>query len=255
MFSRLLARTRQGRRAIAVIALLAASPPVCAHAAGPHPKPPSCHAGRTVFHRDGIRAFVIVRHFGNPRQEGSAYKTFYVCSPTLRKAHLYDQSDPFTFEGLYDYKIFGDRLGFIYSSQGVQNGAAVGVGWVNLKSASAKSGAIFESEQLANEDEEEPGLPDVPADHLNYVIAGDGMVAVLGEGGEPVEWALAVLPVKPHSLGPPRRLFTVKAPQEGLNLDSLAIVGSSVTWRTRRGESGSAPLQSASASILKRALR
>jgi hypothetical protein len=242
MFSRPIATMRVGRRAIVLVALLIVASPAGAHAATRHPKPPGCHAGKTVFHRDGIRAFVIVRHFGDPHQEGSAYKTFYVCSPALRKAHLYDQSAPFTFEGLYDYKLFGDRLGFVYSSQGVQNGAAIGVGWVNLKSGKAKSGGIFESEQLANEDEEEPGLPDVPADHLDYAIAGDGTVAVLGEGGEPVEWEVAVLAVKPRSLGPPRRLFAAKSPQEGLELDSLAIAPSSVTWRTKRGEPGSAPL-------------
>jgi hypothetical protein len=240
--SRSIAGARRVARAAAVVAFVAVGLPACAQASARHPKPPGCHTGRTVFRRDGIRAFVIVRHFGNPRQEGSAYKAFYVCSPTLRKAHLYDQSDPFTFEGLYDYKVFGDRLGFVYSSQGVQNGAAIGVGWVNLKSGTAKSGAIFESEQLANEDEEEANLPDVPADHLDYAIAGDGTVAVLGEGGEPLEWEVAALPVKPRSLGPPRRLFTTKLPLEGLDLDSLAIVGSSVTWRTKRGEPGSAPL-------------
>jgi hypothetical protein len=72
------------------------------------------------------------------------------------------------------------------------------------------------------------------------VIARDGTVAVLGEGGEPVEWEVAVLPVKLRSLGRPRRLFTAKQGQEGLEVDSLAITATSVTWRTKSGQPGSA---------------
>jgi hypothetical protein len=204
------------------------------------PEPPSCRAGKTVFRHDGIRAFVTAHVFGNPRQAGSTYKTFYVCSPTLRKAHLFDQGAPFVSEGLFDFRIFGDRLGFAYSSQGVQNGSAAGVGWVNLKTGRAKAGSIFESEQIANEEEEDPRLPRVPSDRFQYAIAGDGTVAVLGEGGDPLEWEVAVLPVKPRSLGAPQRLFAVKAPQEGLDVESIAISGASVTWKAKHGLSGSA---------------
>lgn len=223
---------------VLVVALALAGP---AHAAGRRAKLPSCRAGRTVYHHDGVRAFVIVRKYGKAGQEGASIKAFYVCSPALRHAHLFDQSDPFTFEGIYDYKLFGDRLGFLTSSEGVQNGASEGIGWVNLVSGRAKLGALHETEQLSNEDEEEPGLPKVPVDRLNYVIAGDGTVAVLGEGGEPVEWEVALLSVKPRSLGAPHRLLRVKQTQEGLAVDSLAITDTSVTWTTKHGQPGLAP--------------
>jgi hypothetical protein len=36
-------------------------------------------------------------------------------------------------------------------------------------------------------------------------------------------------------------LLRVKQPQEGLNLDSLAITGTSVMWTTKPGQPGSAP--------------
>lgn len=223
-----------------VVLLLTLALPASGRAVDRRLKPPSCHAGRTVFHRPGIRAFVILRQFGHQRQEGSSYKTFYICSPALRTAHVFDQGAPFTSEDVYDYKLFGERLGFVYSSAGVQNGSATGVGWVDLRSGRAKEGPIYESEDLTEGNEEDPGLPKVPRDRVDYVIADDGTVAVLGEGREPVEWEVALLPVKPRSLGRPRRLFTAKQGQEGLEVDSLAITATSVTWRTKSGQPGSA---------------
>jgi hypothetical protein len=233
-------RARRAWLAFFLILLLTLALPASGRAADQRLKPPSCHAGRTVFHRAGIRAFVIVRQFGHQHQEGSSYKTFYVCSPALRTAHVFDQGAPFTSEDVYDYKLFGERLGFVYFSRGLQNGSAKGIGWVSLRSGRAKTGAIYESEDLTEGNKEDPGLPKMPSDRVDYVIARDGTVAVLGEGGEPVEWEVALLPVKPRSLGRPRRLFTAKQGQEGLEVDSLAITATSVTWRTKSGQPGSA---------------
>jgi hypothetical protein len=160
---------------------------------------------------------------------------------------VFDQSDPFTSEEVFDYRLFGDRLGFEYASGGVQSGSAVGVGWVNLVTGRAKIGGVYESEGLSESSEEDPTLPKVPVSRrLNYAIAGDGTVAVLGEGGEPaadqpLEWEVALLPVKPRELGAPHRLLHLKQPQEGLDVDSLAITDTSVTWTTEHGQPGSAP--------------
>jgi hypothetical protein len=201
----------------------------------------SCRAGRTVFHRDGIRAFVINRKFEAGTQDSSNIRTFYVCSSALRRPRIFDQSAPFTFEGLYDYKLFGERLGFIYSSSGIQNGTAEGIGWVNLRTGRAKESGICESEDLTEGNEETPGLPHVPCDHVNYAIAADGTVAVLGEGGEPTEWEVAELADKPRSLGSPRRLTHVTAPAEGLDIRSLKITATDVTWSTKDDQTASAP--------------
>jgi hypothetical protein len=202
---------------------------------------PSCSAGRTVFHHGAIRAFEITSKFGRVPQEGSKVKSFYVCSGALRRPHEFDQSAPFTFEDLYDYKLFGERLGFISSSSGVQSGSAEGVGWINLRTGRAKQGPIYESEGLDEEEEETPGLPRVPSDRVNYAIATDGTVAVLGEGLEPAEWEVAELAVKPHALAAPRTLLRVEKPAEGLALPSLAISATSVTWTTKGGLPGTAP--------------
>jgi hypothetical protein len=222
-----------------VLALLGAA--TNAGAAGNRTKLLSCQAGTTIYHHAGIRAFVIVRKYGNEKQEGAFTKTRYVCSPALRKPHVFDQSDPFTDEDVYDYKLFGDRLGFKYESAGVQSGSATGVGWVNLVTGRAKLGGINESEGLAEGNEEDPGLPRVPSDRLDYAIASNGSVAVLGEGGDPLEWEVALLPAKPRKLGAPRRLLRVKQLQEGLDVNSLAITDTSVTWTTKHGQPGSAP--------------
>ena len=195
-----------------------------------------------MFREDGVRAFVVVRQFeGGRGQSSSSYKTFYICSPALRAPRRFEQGAPFTRETLSGFKIFGDRLGFVAHSEGVQSGAETEVGWVDFRIGRVRSGRINASEGLQNESEEEPGLPRVPAGNVHYAIAGDGTVAVLGEGGDPTEWEVCLLPVKLHSLGPPRPLFIAKPGQEGLDPHSLAITDTSVTWRMKNGQPASAP--------------
>lgn len=212
-----------------------------AQAAPRHRAALNCRSGRTVFHKGSIRAFVIVGQFEGGHQEGSSYKTFYVCSRDLRTPRRFQQGDPFTRETVYDYKVFAGRLGFVAYSEGVQSGSDTYIGWVDLRIGRARIGEIHGSEGLQSESEEEPAIPRVPDDRLDYAIAGDGTVAVLGEGGEPPEWEVCLLPVKSHALGPPRALFLAKAGQEGLDMHSLAITDTTVTWRTKKGQPASAP--------------
>ncbi len=137
--------------------------------------------------------------------------------------------------------MFGYRLGFVVRSEGIQSGSETEVGWIDLRIGRVRTGLINASEGLANESEEEPGLPRVPDWDLKYAIANDGTVAVLGEGGDPKEWEVCLLPVKRHALGPPRELFLAKAGQEALDPDSIAITETSVLWSTKSGQAGSAP--------------
>ncbi len=202
----------------------------------------NCRSGRTVFRQGGTRAFVVVRQFrpgsGEPN---SSYKTFYVCRPGSRTPLIFSQGEPYTRETISGFRVFGDRLGFVARSEGIQSGSETEVGWIDLGIGRVRTGLINASEGLANESEEEPGLPRVPDWDLNYAIATDGTVAVLGEGGEPREWEVCLLSVKPHSLGPPRQLFLAKAPQEALDLDSIAITETSVLWSAKNGQPASAP--------------
>jgi hypothetical protein len=139
--------------------------------------------------------------------------------------------------------VFGDRLGFVSRSEGIQSGSETEVGWVELDAGRVRTGLINASEGLLEESEEQPSLPRVPDSVVDYAIAGDGTVAVLGEGGQPTEWEVCLLPVKPRSLGPPRELFLAEAGhgQEALDPDSIAITETSVLWRTRGAQQVSVP--------------
>jgi hypothetical protein len=215
--------------------------PAGAQASSGNPAKPNCRSGRTIFHHNGIRAFVVVR-FETPRsQEGSEYKTFYVCRPGWRTPRLFYEGSPFTRESMEGLRLFGQRLGFVDYSEGVQSGSEVKVGWVDLRIGRVRTVAINASEGLTEGNEEEPGLPRVPAGRVKFAIASDGTVAVAGEGGEPFEWEVCLLPVELHSLGKPRQLFVAKKGQEGVDLDSIAIDSTSVKWRTKKGVPASAP--------------
>jgi hypothetical protein len=202
----------------------------------------NCRSGRTVFREGGTRAFVVVRQFRPGSGEPSApYKTFYVCRPGSRTPLIFSQGEPYTIETISGFRVFGDRLGFVARSEGIQSGSETEVGWIDLRIGQVRTGVINASEGLANESEEQPGLPRVPDWQVKYAIANDGTVAVLGEGGEPREWEVCLLPVKLHSLGPPRQLFLARAGQEGLDPDSIAISETRVLWTTKNGQPASAP--------------
>lgn len=226
-----------------VIALIttfvALGSPAGAQASPRGPGKPNCRSGRTVFRHDGIRAFVVVR-FETPRsQEGSAYKTFYVCRPGSRTPRVFYRGSPFTRETMGGFRLFGQRLGFVDYSAGIQSGSDVEVGWVDLRIGRVRTAAINASEGLTDA-EEAPGLPNVPVDRVKFAIASDGTVAVVGEGIEPREWEVCLLGVEPHSLGKPRQLFRARAGQDGVNPDSIAIDAASVKWRTKNGVPASA---------------
>jgi hypothetical protein len=138
------------------------------------------------------------------------------------------------------FRLFGQRLGFVDYSEGIQSGSDVEVGWVDLRIGRVRTGGINASEGLTDA-EEEPGLPKVPVDRVKFAIASDGTVAVVGEGIEPREWEVCLLPVELHSLGKPRQLFLANAGEEGVDPDSIAIDDTSVKWRTKKGVPASAP--------------
>jgi hypothetical protein len=214
---------------------------VAAHASPRAPAKPNCRSGRTVFRHDGIRAFVIARFEAPRSQEGSEYKTFYVCRPGWRTPRVFYKGAPFTRESMEGLRLFGQRLGFVDYSSGIQSGSDVEVGWVDLRIGRVRTAIINASEGLTEPDEEEPGLPKVPVDHVKFAIARDGTVAVIGQDVEPEEAEVCVLPVELHDLGKPRQLFFAKAGQEGIDPDSIAIDDTTVKWRTRKGVPVSAP--------------
>ena len=206
----------------------------------------SCRSGKTEFKRGGIRAFSIGRVEGNPRDEGSHYRQYYVCGRGARKPMLFDPGQPFTNESVSDYRVFGDRLGFVSSDQGVQSGGSVSVGWVRLPRGPVKEAVIWAEEGLPEEQELEEHVPKVPSEEFEYAIAPDGVVAVAGEAhartaGEPLEWEVCDLIVKGHGLSRPKALFKTTSKGEAPVLKTIAINGSTVSWSNRAGTPVSVP--------------
>jgi hypothetical protein len=216
----------------------------------------SCASGRTTFREHGVRIVVVAgrTHFGGGQD--SPIKTFYVCPRGAKRGREFRESTPFTREQVADFRVFGGRIGFVANSEGVQSGGEEQVGWVQVSTARSKSGSIDASsgvpleQEVQEEKDGAPPLPRVPNDHVNYVIAGDGTVAVAGSGPgresltsaaePPEEWEVCLLTVKPHGLSFPKKLFRTAVKAEAVDLDSLAISETAVTWSLVNGQSESA---------------
>jgi hypothetical protein len=229
---------------VGVVSTLAAAAP--AHANGRV----NCQSGKTVFKRPAVRVFKVAAVYGNPRQEGSHYKQFYLCARGSRRPFLF-QGQPFVMnESVAQYKLVGDRLGFVTYAEGVSGGAGTTIGWVKLPRGPDKEGDIFEREEVP--EEQDPG-PKVPSEEVEYAIAEDGTVAVAGEANNiaaeaehpnqppPKEWEVCVLSVKAHHLSTPKALLKTKSPTEAPVLSTIAINGSTVSWRNRAGVAVSVP--------------
>ncbi|HTQ67101.1 MAG TPA: hypothetical protein VMI13_00270 [Solirubrobacteraceae bacterium] len=199
-----------------------------------------CHSGRTVFKHRRIRVFSIGRVGGRRSERGSHYRQYYVCGRGARTPVMFDSGQPFNIESVSDFKVFGHRLGFVIGDQGIQSGASVSVGWVRMPRGPVKTGAIWATEGLPEEQELEEHVPKVPAEQLEYAIARDGTVAVASEAhasaaGRPLEWEVCDLRVKRHGLSRPRPLFKTSSPFEAPVLRTIAITGSIVSWRNIAG--------------------
>jgi hypothetical protein len=236
MAARVLAR----RAGIAVVAVGACVPLATASASARV----SCRSGKTVFKRPAVRVFKVASVYGNPRQEGSHYEQFYLCA---RGSH-----HPFAFQGqpflrnasVSQYKLVGDRLGYVAFTEGVSGGAGTTIGWVQLPRGPDKEADIWDREEVP--EEEEPG-PKVPSEALNYAIAEDGAVAVAGEAIDaaadaehpskppPKEWEICVLAVKARRLSSPKALLKTTSSTEAPVLSSIAINATTVSWRNRAG--------------------
>ncbi|HEX3801216.1 MAG TPA: hypothetical protein VHV75_00090 [Solirubrobacteraceae bacterium] len=238
-------RALAGRAGIGVVAAAACSLLVTASASARV----SCRSGTTVFKRPDIRVFRVARVYGNARQEGSHYKQFYLCARGSHHPHAF-QGQPFVRnESVSQYKLVGDRLGFVAFAEGVSGGAGTTIGWVQLPRGPEKEADIWDREEVS--EEEEPG-PKVPSDDLDYAIAEDGTVAVAGEADDfaaeaehpdkpSKEWEVCVLSVKPHRLSSPRALLKTTSAANAPVLNSIAINASRVSWRNRAGLAVSVP--------------
>ena len=218
----------------------------------------SCASGRTIFRQRGVRIVLVVRQTHFSHGPNSPFKTFYVCPRGARMGHKFREGSPFTREHMTDFRVFGGRIGFVANVEGVQSGAGEEVGWVEVDTARSKSGSIAGTEgipreqELQEEKEGVPPVPHVPDEHVNYVIASDGTVAVAGSGEAlesltpearpPEEWEVCLLMVKSHGLSFPKQLFRTAMKADAVILASLAISETAVTWSLVSGQAESAAL-------------
>jgi hypothetical protein len=228
---------------VAVVSVLASAVPANASARV------GCQSGKTVFKRAAVRVFRVASIYGNPRQEGSHYNEFYLCARGSHRPYAF-QGEPFVTESVTQYKLVGDRLGFVTSVEGVSGGAATSIGWVQLPRGPVKEADVFDREEVP--EEEDPG-PKVPSEALDYAIAEDGTVAVVGEADDlaaeakhpskppPKEWEVCVLSVKTHHLSSPKALLKTTSPTEAPVFGSIAINASTVSWQNRAGLAVSVP--------------
>ncbi len=216
----------------------------------------SCASGRTILREHGVRIVLVVRPTHFSHGQNSTFKTFYVCPRGARRGHKFREGSPFTREHVTDFRVFGARIGFVANIEGVQSGAGEEVGWVEVNTARSESGPIAETEgipreqELQEEKEGVPPVPHVPDEHVNYVIAGDGTVAVAASGEAlesltpgappPKEWEVCLLTVKRHGLSFPKQLFRTSVKAEAVVLASLAISETAVTWSLVSGQAESA---------------
>jgi hypothetical protein len=229
---------------VGAVTVLAAAAP--AHASGRV----GCQSGKTVFKRPAVRVFRVARVFGNPRTAGSHYNEFYLCARGSRHPYAFS-GEPFVGESVAQYKLVGDRVGFVASAEGVSGGASTLIGWVRLPRGPDMEADIWDREEVP--EEEEPG-PKVPSEDLDYAIAEDGTVAVAGEAIDvaaqaehpnskpsPKEWEVCVLAVKARRLSSPKALLKTMSATEAPVLSSIAINASTVSWRNRAGLAVSVP--------------
>ena len=215
----------------------------------------SCASGRTIFRQHGMRIVLVVRRTHFSHGPNSPFKTFYVCARGARRGRQFREGSPFTREQVTDFRVFGGRIGFVANIEGVQSGAAEDVGWVEVNTARSESGSIAETldipreQEMQEEEEGVPPVPHVPDERVNYVIAGDGTVAVASSGEAlesltpearpPEEWEVCLLTVKRHGLSFPKQLFRTAVKAEAVVLASLAISDTAVTWSLVSGQAQS----------------
>ena len=215
----------------------------------------SCASGRTIFRQHGMRIVLVVRRTHFSHGPNSPFKTFYVCARGARRGRQFREGSPFTREQVTDFRVFGGRIGFVANIEGVQSGAGEEVGWVEVNTARSRSGPIAETQGIPREQEVQeeqegvPPVPHVPDEQVNYVIAGDGTVAVAGSGEAldsstpgalpPEEWEVALLTVKRDGLSFPKQLFRTAVKAEAVVLASLAISDTATTWSLVSGQAQS----------------
>ena len=209
-----------------------ATPTLTGSASAASDAAPGCRSGKTVFHQGSVCAFYLKHRLRS--QPSLMWRSYYACRSGSGRPRLLYESSPATFTHVYGFRIFGVRLGFVVTSEGYAGGGEALVGWLDLSIGQLRVGLI-------NLDEEQytpATAPDVPISEVHFAIAPNGTVAVLGENAP--EQEIALLKMGASKLKAPVRVFYTAA--GAVAPSSLAISETTVTWRTRGGQTESAPI-------------
>jgi len=193
--------------------------------------PVACRSGKAVFTTGAVRVFFLVHHLRS--QPSLKWRSYYACRPDARRPRLIYESSPATYTHVYGFRIFGERLGFVVTSEGFAGGGEALVAWLDLRVGQLRVGVINVNEEQYTS----PSAPKVPIGRVRFAIAPGGAVAVLGEDGP--EQEIALLRLGTWKLRPPLRLLYTQSGT--VEPGSLAISETAVTWRTRAGQEESAP--------------
>jgi hypothetical protein len=221
-------------RALALLAALAAiaTPTLAGTADGASRAALTCRSGKTVFRQGSVHAFYLQHHLRS--QPSLTWRSYYACRSASSRPRLLYESSPATFTHVYGFRVVGVRIGFVVTSEGYAGGGEALVGWLDLSIGQLRVGLIN-----VNEEQYTPATaPAVPIGEVHFAIAPSGTVAVLGENAP--EQEIALLKVGASKLKAPVRVFRTTAGVVAPG--SLAISETAVTWRTKGGQTESAPI-------------
>ncbi len=191
----------------------------------------TCHSGKTLHQQGALRVFNVTKYFHDKGVPPAAYHLVYACAKS--RPWLIDESSPYNFYAMNDFALFGRRLGFITRNTGFSSGSDTAVGWTDVKTHEVRIADV-----LANDDVDPPD-PSFPDQALNFAIATDGTIAVLGGPTNDDQEVGVLSPKGKSSLTKPKVLFD--SAMGGLDNKSLTIDDQAVHWKTKAGVAMSAP--------------
>jgi hypothetical protein len=198
----------------------------------------ACHAGRTVFHKGALRAFVVS---SKDKFTGGPHERLLLCTSASRKPRVIFDGGGDAVVSPMRFVLKGKRLAVEVQTSvlfGAARGAPIEVGWIDLSGGPSRFGLLnaFVDPQLLILD-----VPLLPPYRAGFAISPDGSMAVIGaaDSGCQVVVVLASHTTRPGApLGAPSVLYT--SPNGGLDPASLTIDETTVRWNSTSGVPASA---------------
>jgi len=228
------ARRRARLSSMLVIAITGwAASAAVAHPSAKRHRHTSCHAGRTVFHRGAVRAFIVS---SKDPETGGPHERLLLCTSASRIPRLMEDGGGDAELAPLRFELEGNRLAFaIEIGTLLSHVVPIDVGWIGLRGGPARSGplgAVFDPDYVLPEE------PLLPFYRVNLAIAPDGWMAVISAAKSGCQ-VVSVLAVRPrpfadgYLLEVPFVLYT--APNGGLDPRSLTIDDTTVNWKSTSG--------------------